>query len=158
MKILQFAYNWEPIGIFQNIHIKTISTEKTCLHVYWITRKSTYRCARLTCITWLTCLTCISIITCIICITCITCITWITCITCITGITGITGNPKNINDSLTHWVTTWNQEMLAHLKSFLWRSIGATYLGWLEAAPLPRLLNLTDPNMWNNFVPPPATI
>ena len=54
------------------------------------------------------------------CITCITCITWITsitCITCITGITGITGNPKNINDSLTHWVTTWNQEMLAHLKS-----------------------------------------
>ena len=61
------------------------------------------------------------------CITCITCITWITsitcitCITCITGITGITGNPKNINDSLTHWVTTWNQEMLAHLKIHSWK-------------------------------------
>ena len=28
----------------------------------------------------------------------------------------ITGNLKNINDWLTHSMTTWNQEMLAHLK------------------------------------------
>ena len=52
-----------------------------------ITRKSTHRCAILTCITWLTCITRITYITFIICLTCITCITGITSISCITCIT-----------------------------------------------------------------------
>ena len=60
--------------------------------------------------TVMTGITCITGFTCIICITCITCTTYINCIT------WFTGNPKNINHWLTHWLTTSNQEMLAHLK------------------------------------------
>ena len=45
-----------------------------------ITRKSTHRCARLTCITWLTYITCITSITWI---ACITFKSFITCISCI---------------------------------------------------------------------------
>ena len=55
----------------------------------WITRKSTHRCASLTCITCLTCIICITCITYTTCIiwTWVTCITYIPCITCTTHIT-----------------------------------------------------------------------
>ena len=54
-----------------------------------ITRKSTHRCANLTCITCLTCIICITCITYTTCIiwTWVTCITYIPCITCTTHIT-----------------------------------------------------------------------
>ena len=54
---------------------------------------------------WLACSACITYLTCISSITCITCIT---CIICIIWFT-----EKNL-------LTTWNQEMLAHLKITKW--------------------------------------
>ena len=95
-----------------------------------ISRKSTQRCARLTCIAWLTCITCITNISSIMCIKWIICITRNICITFIMGITFITcvllvslvslvlldllniWRRKKITDPL----TTSNQEMIALLK------------------------------------------
>ena len=59
------------------------------LELNGITRKSTHRCASLTCITCLTCIICITCITYTTCIiwTWVTCITYIPCITCTTHIT-----------------------------------------------------------------------
>ena len=86
----------------------------------------TPRISCIICITWISCITCIECIsridctsgmTCITCITLVTSITCLRCITCISCITCIILDLLKIRKTLiTHWLTTWNQEMQAHIK------------------------------------------
>ena len=59
---------------------------------------------------------------CIICITCITCTSKYNCLICFIE------NMKTVNHSLTHLLTTLNQEMLAHLK--IWTSFNSFFYLW----------------------------